>query len=131
MYVFGGKTKEKNSPTNDLWVLRINRKQLEWIKPDVAGVPPSPRCGHSMNYYEPRNFIVVHGGMNDINIDSFAFNDMYILDLTRLEWNEVKLSSNKPENLVVQKRYGHQAQINCKILLICLRWKIGYLRRNE
>lgn len=86
---------------------------MQWFKPVVTGRPPSPRCAHTMNYFEPRNLIIVHGGMNDYNTESFVLDDTFILDLKKLEWKEVKLWS-KTENFVVQKRYGHQAQISCK-----------------
>ena len=34
-----------------------------------------------MSYYERGNFLIIHGGHNDLNNDSFALNDKFIFDL--------------------------------------------------
>lgn len=39
--------------------------------------------------------MILHGGRNDQLSDSFALNDTWLLELTRLEWCEVLLYSTK------------------------------------
>ena len=64
MYVFGGKNK---TICNDMWLLKVGKKPLEWEKVLTFGQPPCPRYLCSMNFFEKGNFIVVHGGKTKIN----------------------------------------------------------------
>jgi len=59
LYFFGGKTMVGNTEvvTNDLWILTIGNKPLEWIKPELAGTPPEPRYLHTMNFFEEGNYL--------------------------------------------------------------------------
>ena len=56
----------------------VGKKLCFWrILDDAKGVKPTPRFFHSMSYYERGNFLIIHGGRNDLNNDSFALNDIY------------------------------------------------------
>lgn len=112
IYIFGGIDVNGNF-SNDLWILRIGKKPLEWIKPISRGNPPLPRYSFTMNYYEDGNFLIVHGGRNDISSDSFALNDTHIFDLHKLEWTEINLTNDNP-NFTVFNRCGHSAIIHSK-----------------
>ena len=93
---------------NDLWILRIGKKPLEWIKSDTNGSPPCPRYSHSMNFYEEGNYLIIHGGRNDYSSESFALNDTYLLELYRLEWIKVRIFFDSPRTKVFN-RCGHAA----------------------
>lgn len=87
LYLFGGK--DEKEPKNDLYIITIGKSILKWIVPKVAGKPPSPRYGHSMNYYPDRSILVVFGGRNDSNFDKYGhsyMNDVWILYLEKLTW---------------------------------------------
>ena len=109
-YIFGGINMEENLISNDLWILRMGRKPLEWIKPIVRGKLPIPRYACSLNYYEEGNFLILHGGRNDLTSESFALNDTFIFDLAKLEWQEIQLYSEL-KNFQVYNRCGHSAVV--------------------
>jgi hypothetical protein len=92
--------------TNEVWILRIGKKPFDWIKPQIYGNPPSPRYLHSMNFYEEGNFLIIYGGRND-NIESSALNDIYLLELQKLEWIKVIVYSDA--NIDVYNRCGHSS----------------------
>ena len=117
LYIFGGKTKEIGGLSNQLWILLMGKKPLEWIIPSTKGKPPSPRYFHTMNYYEKGNYLIVHGGRNDSISDNSALNDTYLFDLENLEWVNVEIFSNML-NFKVLSRYGHQSIIYSDKLLI-------------
>ena len=98
---------------NDLWVLRLGKRPLEWIRPETSGVPPCPRYNHTMNYYEDGNYLIVHGGRNDLSNDMFSLNDTFILELSRFEWVDVKINFDSPK-IEMYRRCGHQAIIYSK-----------------
>ena len=116
LYIFGGRSSEEGNFKNDVWVLRIGKKPLEWIKLKTNGTPPTPRCAHSMNFYEEGNYLIIHGGRNDSSSDSFALNDTYILELARFDWIKVKVYFDKP-NVSVYNRCGHSSLIYSKNLI--------------
>jgi hypothetical protein len=103
LYIFGGKN-EKGNLSNDLWIVRVGHKPIEWIKAETVGKKPSGRYLHSMNYYEEGNYLIVYGGKNDIDSISI-FNDIYLFELSRFEWIEIKVFSDSPIN--VYRRCGH------------------------
>ena len=115
IYIFGGKTKDDT--TNDLWILVIGQKPFNWIKPITKGKPPSPRCFHSMDFYEKANYLIIHGGRNDALSASSALNDTYILDLENFEWARIELYSNNRDFKVIS-RYGHKSTIFSNKLII-------------
>jgi hypothetical protein len=95
--------------------MRLGKKPLEWLKPLVRGKAPRPRYSHTMNYFEEGNFLIVHGGRNDLTSDSFALNDTHIFDLQKLEWQEITLlSETDSPGFSVFNRCGHSAIVYCK-----------------
>ena len=117
LYIFGGKSKDEGGITNNLWILIMGKKPLEWVQPETKGKIPSPRYYHSMNYYEKGNFLIIHGGRNDDESESFALNDTYIFDLEHFEWMKVELYSEL-DNFKIIRRCGHNAIIYSNKLII-------------
>ena len=117
LYVFGGKTKEEGGLSNELWILILGKRPLEWKKAEYQGTPPSPRYFHSMSYYEKGNYLIVHGGRNDMVSDSFALNDTFIFDLENFEWLRVELYSHVHEFKILS-RCGHKSLVYSNKLLI-------------
>ena len=101
LYIFGGKNKKI---CNDIWLLKIGEKPLEWIKLFTVGKPPCPRYLCSMNFFERGNFIVVHGGKTIINEQKFALNDTYLFELYRYEWIRVDYGEKEK---IVRPRCSH------------------------
>ena len=101
MYVFGGKNK---TICNDMWLLKIGKKPLEWMKVFTVGAPPCPRYLCSMNFYEKGNFIIIHGGKTKITEESFALSDTYLFDLYRYHWLRVDYGD---KDNIVKKRCSH------------------------
>ena len=116
LFVFGGKTNE-DGLSNQLWILLMGKKPLEWLKVDTKGKPPIARYFHTMNFYERGNYVIIHGGRNDIFSDKSALNDTFLLNLENFEWLEVKLYSNI-SNFNVANRCGHQSIIYSDKLII-------------
>ena len=116
LFVFGGKSNE-DGLSNQLWILLMGKKPLEWLKVDTKGKPPIARYFHTMNFYERGNYVIIHGGRNDIFSDKSALNDTFLLNLENFEWLEVKLYSNI-SNFNVANRCGHQSIIYSDKLII-------------
>ena len=117
LYIFGGKTKEDGGLSNQLWILIMGRRPLEWIKPETKGKPPIPRYFHTMNYFERGNYLIVHGGRNDSLSDNSALNDTFLLNLENFEWIEATLFSDV-DGFKVLNRCGHQSIIFYDKLII-------------
>lgn len=115
LYVFGGKSKEEGGISNDMWLLKLGMKPLEWVKLQTKGNPPSPRYFHTMNYYEKGNFLIIHGGRNDDLSDSFALSDTYVFDLENFDWLKVELYSHI-HDFKILSRCGHGSVIICKYI---------------
>lgn len=101
LYIFGGKNKKIS---NDMWLLKIGKKPLEWIKLFTFGKQPCPRYLCSMNFFEKGNFIVIHGGKTMINDEKFALNDTYLFELYRYQW--IKVDYGEKEK-IVRPRCSH------------------------
>ena len=101
LYVFGGKNKKI---CNDMWLLKIGKRPLEWIKLFTHGKQPYPRYLCSMNFFEKGNFIVIHGGKTIINDEKFALNDTYLFELYRYEWIRVDYGEKEK---IVRPRCSH------------------------
>ena len=114
LYIFGGKSKDDQGPTNKLRVLRIGKKPLDWITLETNGKGPSPRYLSSLNFFEEGNFLIVHGGRNDYDNSSCAFNDTYVFELYRLEWLRVVFD----ESIKVMRRYSHGSIVSGRNLII-------------
>jgi hypothetical protein len=94
VYFFGGK-KEDGFSSNQIHVLRVGCKPLQWTSPEVSGQLPPPRYSHSMIHFEAMNAIVVFGGRNDtlisktLVIELNFLNDLWLLSLDTLNWVKV------------------------------------------
>ena len=120
LYIFGGKKKIEGvgSLSNDLYVLILGKKPCQWKKiENIKGKKPSERYFHSMNYYEPGNFLIIHGGRNDSKSESFALDDTYIFDLDLYQWHQIHLISNSI-NFRVMARCAHDSVIFSDNLII-------------
>ena len=120
IYIFGGKSKYNGigGLSNDIYVLILGKKPCLWIKLDnVKGVKPKPRYFHSMSYYEPGNFLIIHGGRNDFQNESFALDDTYIFNLNFLQWHKIHLYSTMI-GFKIFPRCGHKSIIYSNKLLI-------------
>jgi len=117
LYVFGGKSKEEGGISNKLWILTIGQKLLEWNLAETKGIPPRPRYNHSMSFYERGNFLIIHGGRNDLMSDTIAFDDTFVFDLEFFEWFKVELYSQF-DKFKVLSRCGHQSSIYGNKLII-------------
>ena len=113
LYIFGGKNKKI---CNDMWLLRIGQKPLEWIKVNTFGKPPCPRYLCSMNFFEKGNFIIIHGGKTKINDKKFALKDTYLFELYRYQWIKVDYGEKAK---IVKPRCSHCSVI-CKNKLFIL-----------
>ena len=67
-----------------------------------------------MNFYEPGNYVIIHGGRNDFSSDSFALRDTYLLELNKLEWIRVNIFFDTPSTKIYN-RCGHSA-IVCSMI---------------
>jgi hypothetical protein len=64
VYFFGGKRPDGFS-TNNLHILRVGVKPLQWLQPETKGSSPPPRYSHTLSHVEQMNCLVVFGGRND------------------------------------------------------------------
>ena len=120
IYIFGGKSKYDGigGLSNDMYVLILGKKPCLWIRLDnVKGVKPKPRYFHSMSYYEPGDFLIIHGGRNDYQNESFALDDTFIFNLNHLQWHQVHLYSTMI-GFKVFPRCGHKSIIYSNKLII-------------
>ena len=120
IYIFGGKTNNDGigGLSDDMYVLVIGEKPCFWLKIDnIKGIKPKARYFHSMNFYEPGNFLIIHGGRNDFQNDSFALDDTFIFDLALLQWHKVELYSNM-NGFKVVPRCAHKSVIYSNKLII-------------
>ncbi|KAL4478030.1 hypothetical protein ABPG72_013469 [Tetrahymena utriculariae] len=93
VYFFGGRDEDGNM-LNTIRILKVDQNPIGWIFPEIEGKPPSPRYGHSMNYNQLLNVIVICGGEND----SCYLNDMHILNVEFLTWYKVDIKGQKSIN---------------------------------
>jgi hypothetical protein len=95
IYIFGGIDKDGNC-NNEIRIIKVGKRPLEWIKPDISGMPPVPRCSASISFYEEMEVLILHGGKN--NKDSkLVYDDFYILDLHNLTWIKVNIFDKIPK----------------------------------
>ncbi len=111
LYIFGGKNKE-NYLSNKLIIIKLGKIPLEYKTIEPLGKGPSPRFMSSMNFFEPGNFLIIHGGKNEFN----SLNDTYILEVHRMEWLKVDFEDNNIN--LVKNRCSHQSVIQGNELII-------------
>lgn len=115
IYYFGGRN--ALGANNDVYILRLGRKPIEWIKPEIKGKKPPPRYAHSADYIAEKGILIVFGGRNDEGSEvtgTFCMNDIWILSVENLEWTEWK----SPEPIDPQPRYSHATAIAGKSIII-------------
>ena len=94
VYFFGGR-REDGFSSNNLHILRVGIRPLQWFQPEYKGIAPSPRYGHTMNYFEAMNCLVVFGGRNDTLLerhmkkDENFLNDLWLFNLEQMSWQKV------------------------------------------
>ena len=93
----------------------LKKEKNKWTTIDVNGRPPAPRYSHSMNYFESNNMLVIFGGriQSQIHNQTFSLNDVWILELRKVEWFRLNCSGNMPT-----KRYGHISLLNGNQLVV-------------
>lgn len=79
----------------DLKILRTDIKPMQWIVPDTKGLSPKPRYGHTMDFSQEFNFIIIHGGNNDDESDVY-FNDLFILNVNNCNWIKIQVHGTTP-----------------------------------
>ena len=112
IYIFGGKSKYigNGGLSNDFYVLVIGNDPCSWQKlENVKGIKPTPIYFHSMNFYEPGNFLIIHGGRNDFKSENYALNDTFIFDLELFQWHKIMLLGIDKNNIL--QRCGHSSII--------------------
>ena len=67
-------------------VLRVDFKRYFWAKIKAKGMPPLPRCGHSMSFYEKARILIIYGGIDDkreVNNVPAYYTNMGIFDVLK------------------------------------------------
>ena len=108
IYIFGGKISDEGQINNNLYVLKIGKKPLEYTIIKTYGNQPCGRYDSSLNFYERGNMIIVHGGRTINGKHEKGLNDTFILDLFSFNWIEVEYFNKECK---VLPRYFHQAII--------------------
>lgn len=109
LYIFGGKTKSKES--NLLSLIRFGTKPVKWVSLETNGIAPNPRYYHSMNHCPELNILIIYGGKteklaNKQGESGEIFNDVWVLTLSNLNWIQVR--TNKIAEI---SRCGHATTI--------------------
>ena len=108
IYIFGGIISDEGPINNNIYVLKVGKKPLEWIIIKTDGCPPCARFDSSLNFYERENILIIHGGRTLNGKYENGFNDTYILNLLSLNWIEVEYFD---KTCIAPPRYLHQSII--------------------
>lgn len=86
----------------------LRDRHWQWAKPQVEGVGPSPRGGHTATLYGSK--IYIFGGHNygGSEVGFQYFNDIHVLDVEENQWSELRCQDNYG-NKGPEPRYGHSA----------------------
>ena len=106
IYIFGGKISSNGPINNNIYVIKIGIKPFDIIQLKTSGIPPCPRYDSSLNFYEKRNMLIIHGGRNNNKECENGLNDTFILDLYQLSWTQVEYYN---ERYIARPRYFHQS----------------------
>lgn len=79
-------------------------RQWQWARPQVEGLGPSARGGHSATLVGSRIF--VFGGHRFGGDEAVYFNDCQVLDVDANQWKELRAKGTAPS-----PRYGHSATL--------------------
>jgi len=77
-----------------LWALSIGTEELKWKIVETAGVPPSPRHGHTANIL--LRYLVIFAG----SADKEYLNDVVMLDLNNMEWTTPNIIGDVPRPMM-------------------------------
>ena len=117
IYYFGGKN--ELGASNDLYILSVGRRPLEWIKPEIRTKKPPPRYGHTAEFFSDKSILVVFGGRNDDTFEisgTFCMNDIWVFSAETLEWKEW-VNNGSPKQYP-EARYSHCSAILGKSVII-------------
>ena len=89
---FGGIDNDRNM-NNELKILKIGKKPLEWMNPVIHGIQPEGRMDSTLNFYEALNVLILFGGQNYRQV---FLNDLHVLDLDNFNWTKVTLYEDIP-----------------------------------
>lgn len=95
--IFGGFI----SGTRSNQIYRLNLSSLAWDSPSDGCIKPCPRAGHAAVSY--KTYMYIYGGCNE---DNDRLNDIWRLDLTKFDWEEIKIKDEVPTG-----RSGHSAVV--------------------
>lgn len=79
-------------------------RQWQWARPQVEGLGPSARGGHTATLVGAKIF--VFGGHRFGGGEAEYFNDTYVLDVDSNQWTQVRCKGTPPT-----PRYGHSAAL--------------------
>ena len=105
LVVYGGAHSHGNLVDNELYLLKLNSKQVsaKWIKVPVKGIRPKSRYGHSIVFFQP--YIVIIGGNVENQPPS---NEIWALNIDKppFEWEKLNFKGKIPK-----PRVYHSASI--------------------
>jgi len=90
VFVFGGYDSGKNH--NELYIFDV--RSMEWRQPQVLGVKPSGRNGHSASLLHGGTQILILGGW--LGNGPLAAGDLHLLNLSPLTWIQPSFSGDPP-----------------------------------
>ena len=94
LVIFGGAYSNGNLVDNDLYLLKVQNRDLvgRWIKVPIKGNKPNARYGHTLNFIKP--YIVLFGGTGGQD----PLNDIWILNVEQspFQWTQVAFNPQSP-----------------------------------
>mmetsp|Transcript_18289 Transcript_18289/g.17408 ORF Transcript_18289/g.17408 Transcript_18289/m.17408 type:complete len:169 (+) Transcript_18289:431-937(+) len=122
MYIFGGRDSQDEA-FGKLIILKIQfnlqgELTYKYQTPATLGKAPSARYCHTQNFYREGNFMIIAYGRNDKdkNPSNVILNDIWILKLASLEWQQVKHFDQSGD--APMPRFNHCSMILGSRLLI-------------
>ena len=112
IYMFGGEEESKDGSVeviNQMRILRLGRRTLAWNIVKLKGIAPRPRKRSKMVFYKEFSALFLYGGCNK----SEYFNDLFMADLTNLQWLAVNLNGD-----LLPEMMGHNMELIGDAILI-------------
>lgn len=112
--------------SGDLWV--FNSDTFTWLQPKCAGIPPSPRYGHSLNLHADGRILCYGGCAVSANtpIPEY-YNDLRQLNTESMTWTKPIIDGNHAPS----KRYGHATAHMDSGLALFGGWGMGGLQNMD
>ena len=82
-------------------MLKIGKKPLEWVCPEVQGDSPKGLINATLSYYEPLNILILFGGKCQ---NQEYHNEVYLVDLEKFNWiriNNTDLAKERSEHVAI------------------------------